>query len=179
MMRIERGLAQSGEMLAAAEHSGIGQPAQKLACVGNHLLRIVRNRPRFQHRTRSLVSQVEHRGKIHVEAQSAAVFADYTSMLAKERPAARGKDFSRRRRRPDHIAETVYRAALKVDAGEKRRGHALLAFAQKSMRLLSPGDVAGEQNHAGRLNLREQGSEVRRHLGPVEADDEELADIKV
>ena len=49
MMRIERGLAQSGEMLAAAEHSGLAQPAQKLAGVGNHLLRIVRNRPRTQH----------------------------------------------------------------------------------------------------------------------------------
>ena len=179
MMRIERGLAQSGEMFAAAEHAGIAQPAQKLARVGNHLLRIVRNRPRTHHRTRSLVGQVEHRGKIHVEAKRAAVFADHAPMLAKERPAARGKNLCRRRRRTEHVAETVHRAAFKVHASEKRRRHALLAFAQKSVRLLSSGDVAGKQDHARRLNLREQGSEARRHLGPVEADDEELADVHV
>src|ERR1700687_1124345 len=45
------------------------------------------------------------------------------------------------------------------------------------MGLLSSGDIAGKQNHACGLNLREQGSEAWRHLGPVEADDEELADI--
>src|SRR5216683_2824699 len=45
MMRIERGLAQSGEMFAASEYAGIVQPVQKLARVDNHLLWIVRNRP--------------------------------------------------------------------------------------------------------------------------------------
>ena len=175
-MRIERSLAQSGEMFAAAEHSGIAQPAQKFARVGNYLLRIVRNRPRTQHRTRSLIGQVEHRGKIHVEAKSAAVFANHASMLAKERAAARAKNLRRRRRRTDHIAEAVHGTAFKVHAREKRRGHALLAVAQKSVRLLSSGDVAGKQNHARRLNLREQGSEARGHRGPVEADDEELAE---
>ena len=98
-------------------------------------------------------------------------------MLAKKRAAARGKNLGRRRRPTDHVAETIHRAAFKIDASEKRRGNALLAFAQKSVRLRGPGDVAGKQNHARRLNLREQGSEARRHLGPVEADDEELADL--
>ncbi len=179
MVRIERGLAQSGEMFAAAEDSGIAQSAQKLARVDNHLFRIVRDRPRTHHRARRLEGQIEHRGKIHVEAKRAAVFADHATMLAKKRAAARGKNLCRRRRRTDHVAETVHRAAFKVHASEKRRGHALLAFAQKSMRLLSSGDVAGKQNHARRLNLREQGSEARRHLGPVEADDEELADFQI
>jgi len=62
-MRIERSLAQSREMFAAAKHGGISQPAQKLARVGNHLLRIVRNRPRTHHLSRSLVGQIEHRRK--------------------------------------------------------------------------------------------------------------------
>src|ERR1700692_5042846 len=110
MMRIESGLAQSGEMLAAAEHTGVAQPAQKLARIGTHLLRIVRNRPRTHHRTRSLVGQVEHWSKIHIEAKSAAVFADHAPMLAKERPAARGKNLCRRRRRTKHVAETVHSA---------------------------------------------------------------------
>ena len=81
-MRIERSLAQSREMFAAAKHGGISQPAQKLARVGNHLLRIVRNRPRTHHLSRSLVGQIEHRRKIHVEANRAAVLADHSSMLA-------------------------------------------------------------------------------------------------
>jgi hypothetical protein len=47
------------------------------------------------------------------------------------------------------------------------------------VRLLSSGDIAGKQNHACRLNLPEQGSEAWGHLGPVEADDEELADLRM
>ena len=58
------------------------------------------------------------------------------------------------------------------------RCHALLTVPQKRMRLLSPGDITGKQNHARRLNPSEQGSEARRHLGPVEADDEQLADVQ-
>ena len=113
----------------------------------------------------------KRQSKIHVEAKRAAVLADHAPMLAKERAAARGKNLCRRRRWTDHVAESVYGAAFKVYASEKRRGHALLAFAQKSMRLLSSGDVAGKQNHPRRLNLGGQGSEPRGHLGPVEADD--------
>src|SRR6266852_8828454 len=45
------------------------------------------------------------------------------------------------------------------------------------MRLRSSRDVTGKEDHARWLNLREQGSEAWRHLGPVEADDEELADF--
>ncbi len=170
-MRIKRGLAQPREMLTAPEHAGISQPAQKLACVDNHLFWIVRNRPRTHHRTRSVVGQVEHRSKIHIETKRAAVFANHAPMLAKERAAARGKSLRRSGRRAEHVAETIHRAAFKVHASEKRRGHALLAFPQKSVRLLSSRDVAGKQNHPRRLNLREQGSEPRRHLGAVEADD--------
>ncbi len=92
-------------------------------------------------------------------------------MLAKERPAARGKNLCRRRRRTDHVAEAVHGATFKVHAGEKRRANVLLAFAQKSVRLLGSSDVAGKENHARRLNLREQGREARRHRVPVEADD--------
>ncbi len=98
-------------------------------------------------------------------------------MLAKKRAAARGKNLRRRRRRAEHAAETIHRAAFQIHASEKRRGDALLAFAQKDMRLFRPSDVARKQNHPRRLNLRKQGSEPRRHLGSIEADDEELADI--
>src|SRR6267378_2322101 len=98
-------------------------------------------------------------------------------MLAKERTVARRKNFCRRRRRTHRVAETVHGAAFEVHTSEKRRGHTFLAFAQQSMRLLSSGDIAGKQNHPRRLNLREQGSETWRHLGPVEADNEELADL--
>src|SRR5260370_32214683 len=171
MRRLERGLAQSGEVFAAAEHAGIAQPAQKFARVGNHLLRIVRDRPRTHHWTRSLVSQVEHRRKIQIETKSAAVFADHASMLAKERSTARSKNLCRRRRRTEHFAETIHGTAFKVHASEKRRRYALLAFVQESVRLLGSGDIAGKQNHTRRPNLREQGGEPRRHLGPVEADD--------
>ena len=100
-------------------------------------------------------------------------------MLAIEGAAARGKNLCRRRCPTDHVAETIHRAAFKIDASEKRRGNALLALTQKSVRLRGSGNVAGKQDHARRLNLRKQGNEVRRHLGPVEADDEEPADIHV
>src|SRR5271169_4193772 len=96
MMRVERGLTQSGEVFAAAEDAGIAQSAQKLTSVSNDLLRIVGNRPRTHHRPRSLVGQVEHRSKIHVEAKGAAVLADYAPMFAKERAAARSKNLCRR-----------------------------------------------------------------------------------
>ena len=77
----------------------------------------------------------------------------------------------------EHVAETVHGAAFEVDAGEERRRDVFLAVAQESMRLLGAGDVAGKQDHARGLDAREQGSETRRHLGAVEADDEELADV--
>src|SRR5580700_2266891 len=179
MMRIERSLAQSREMFTATEHSGIGQPAQKLAGVNNHLFRIVRDRARAQHRARRLASQVEHWGKIHFEAKGAAVFADHAAVLAKESPTARSKNLCRRRGRTEHVAETVHGAAFEVDASEERRGNVLLAFAQKSARLLSSGDVASKQDHARWLNVLEKGSEAPGHLGTVEADDEELADRRV
>jgi hypothetical protein len=37
--------------------------------------------------------------------------------------------------------------------------------------------VTGEEDHAGRLDRGEQGSEARRHLDAVEADDEKLTDV--
>ncbi len=92
-------------------------------------------------------------------------------MLAKEAAAAGGKNFCRGRSGADGAAETVYRAAFDVDAGEKRRGYVLLAFAEERVRLLGGLDVAGKEDHACWLNLREQGSQVRRNLSSVEADD--------
>src|SRR5580658_8259468 len=119
LMRVDSRLAEPGEMFAAAEHARIAQAAQKLAGVGDHLFRIVGNRARTHHRTRSRVGQVEHRGKIHVEAQRSAVFADHAPMLAKNRSASGGKHLRRRRRRTEYVAETVDGAAFKVDASEK------------------------------------------------------------
>jgi hypothetical protein len=45
------------------------------------------------------------------------------------------------------------------------------------MRLLRACDVARKQDHSRRLDARKQGSETWRHLGAVEADDQELSDI--
>ena len=92
-------------------------------------------------------------------------------MLAKELPITRGENISRRRRRPKHISKAIHLPAFKVNASKERRRNAFLAFAQQSERLLSPSDIACEENHARGLNFREQGSEPRRHLGAVEADD--------
>jgi len=77
----------------------------------------------------------------------------------------------------EHVAEAVYLAAFEINAGEERRLDAFLAFAQQAVRLTGGSDVAGKQDHAGRLDFCEQGSEARGHLGRVEADDEELADL--
>src|ERR1700675_2142335 len=158
-MSIERGLAQSGEMFAAADHACVVKSAQKFAGVDNYLLWIVRNRARTHYGTRGLKSQVENRCEIDVEAERAAVFADDASVLAKERTAARSKNLGWRRRPAKDLAKTVDRATFQIHASEKGRGNGLLTFAKKSMRLLRPGDIAGKKDYARRMNFGKQGRE--------------------
>src|SRR5208283_6171984 len=93
---VERSLAETGEVLAAAENAGIGESAQELTRIAGHLRRVVRDCPRTQHCPGGLESQVEHGSEVHIEAQRAAVFADDASMLAKERAAACGENVCRR-----------------------------------------------------------------------------------
>ncbi len=92
-------------------------------------------------------------------------------MLAKERAAARGKDFRRRRCCPQRFPKTIDCTSLEIDASKQRSRNLLLAFPQKRMCLLGTLDIARKQNHPRRLNLPKQGSQPRRHLGSIEADD--------
>jgi hypothetical protein len=48
---------------------------------------------------------------------------------------------------------------------------------QQPVRLLTAGYIARKENHACRLQSREQGTELRGHLGSVETDDEQLPDL--
>ena len=77
----------------------------------------------------------------------------------------------------ERFAEAVDASAFEIDAGKERSRHALLAIAQKAPCLLGSPNVAREQNHSRGLQPLEQGTEARRHLSAVEADDQELADM--
>ena len=176
MVRVEVGLAESWEMLAAAEDAGITHPAQEFASVDDDLLRVRRDGSRTHHRMRRLERKVERGSEVHVEAERAAVHANDASVLAEELAEAGGKDLRGRRSRTEHVAEAIYRSAFEVYTRKEQRCDLFLAIAQELMRLRSARDVAGKQDHSRRLDAREQGCETRIHLGAVEADDQELAD---
>ena len=97
-------------------------------------------------------------------------------MLAEKFAIAGCEYIRRRRRRAQHIAESIDAAAFKIDAGKQRGRDALLAIAQQTPGLAGILDVAGEQNHSRRLNTLQQGIEARRHLRAIEAEDQKLAD---
>ena len=92
MMRVEIGLAEPGEMLAASEHTGIVQPAQEFARVGHHFFRIGRHGAGTHHRARSLKRQIERGSEVQVETERAAVFADDAPVLAEESAVAGRED---------------------------------------------------------------------------------------
>src|SRR5882724_9053754 len=164
-------------MLAAAEDTGITQPTEEFAGVGNDLLGIIRDCPRAHHGSRGLKRKVERGSEVHVEAERAAVRANDASVLTEERAVAGGKDLCRRWCGPEHVAETVYGSAFEVYTSEEVCRDVFLAVAQEATRLLGTCDVARKQDHAGWLDACEQRSETRIHLGAVEADDQELADL--
>src|SRR5258708_38990375 len=99
-------------------------------------------------------------------------------MLAEEPPMFRCEPVCRGRRWAERVAKAVNAPAFEIDAGEQRCGNALLAVAQQSPGLVCGLYVAREQDPARRLQSLEQGSEARRHLCAVKADDQKLADLR-
>src|SRR5258708_25895702 len=99
-------------------------------------------------------------------------------MLAEEPTIFRGETVCRGRSWAERVAKAGKGRALEIDAGEQRCGNALLAVAQQSPGLVCGLYVAREQDHARRLQSLEQGSEARRHLCAVKADDQKLADLR-
>ena len=99
-------------------------------------------------------------------------------MLAEEFAIAGGEDICGGGRWTEHVAKAIYDSAFEIDAGEQRRRNAFLAIAQQTPGLLGSLYVAREQDHSCRLQSLEQGTEARRHLCAVEADDQELADCR-
>ena len=120
-------------MLAAAEDVGIAQSAQKFARVDD---RPASDRPKPRANSspdrEASKAKIEDGSEVDVEAKSAAVFADDAAVLAKELAIAGGEDIGGERRGTDHVAEAVHLAAFEIHAGEKRRGHMLLAIAQQA-----------------------------------------------
>ncbi len=94
--------------------------------------------------------------------------------LRKSLRSPRGKDIRRRRRRPEHVAKAIDSSALKIDAGKQRHRDALLTLTQQPPSLLRALDIAREENDSRRLQPPKQGSEPRRHLGAVEANNQKL-----
>jgi hypothetical protein len=87
------------------------------------------------------------------------------------------EDVGRRWCRTGDVAKAIHSAALHVNAGEQAGRDAGLALLEQPVRLLSACDIACEKNYARRLQPREQGTEPRRHLGAIEAHDQQLADL--
>src|SRR5713101_4714399 len=104
-------------MLAAAEDTGITQPTEEFAGVGNDPLGIIRDCPRAHHGSRGLKRKVERGSEVHVEAERTAVRADDASVLAEQRAVAGGKDLRGRWSRSEHIAEAIYRSTFEVYTG--------------------------------------------------------------
>ena len=52
-----------------------------------------------------------------------------------------------------------------------------LAIFEQLVGLAGTDNIASKQNYAGGLNLAEQRSQARRHLGSVESDNEQLPNI--
>src|SRR5579863_6883167 len=158
-------------MFSAAEHARFPKSGEKFARIGGCFARIRRDRARPHHASRSLKSEIKRRGEINIEPQSAAVFADNLAVLAKKFAIAGGKNIRSRGRRTQHIAKAVYAAALQINARKQPGRNAILAVAQQPRRLFDGLYVSRKQDHARRLQPREQGTEPRRHLRAVEAED--------
>src|SRR5271154_3359222 len=97
-------------------------------------------------------------------------------MRAKKFAVSGREHLRRRRRRSEHIAKPIDTSAFQIDAREQRRGNTLSAIAQQPPSLLRALYIAREQNNPRRLQSRKQGTEPRRHLRAVEANDQELPD---
>ena len=143
-----------------------------MTCLG-----ICRYRTRAHDSARCSKCEIHDRSKVSVETQRAAGFADDLAVLAKEPGIAGGKNIRRRRRRSSDVAKAIDLATFHIDARKQRRRNACLAFFEQFVSLLATDDIARKENHTRRLQSCEQGTESRRHLGAVEADNEELANL--
>jgi hypothetical protein len=96
---------------------------------------------------------------------------------AEELAIGRSKDVRSRRSRTEEVPKPVDVAAFKVDTGKQRRQKAFLAIIQERPRLRCAFYVSCKQYHSCRLQPSKEGTDARRHLRPVEADNEKLADL--
>jgi hypothetical protein len=179
VVAIELSFAQAGKVFARARDAGFPQAGKESAGIDDDFARVGGNSARTHDRTGRLKREVKRGGEVDVETESAAIFADHLSMLAKELAIAGGEDFRGRGRGAQHVAKAIHTAAFEVNTRKERRCNLCLAALQQPESLFRSSDVAREENHAGGLNAAEQSGEARGHLGAVEANDQELADVAV
>jgi len=176
-MAVERALAEAGKMLAAPQNPGVCQSGKELTDVFHGFHGIWRDCARCHHLARCLEGQVEDGGEVYVEAECTAVLADNLAVLTKHARIAGGKHVRRRRRRPERVTKTIDAPAFQIDASEKRRRNALLAFPQQLPGLFRRLNVADEKDHAGWLQTAKQGSESCADLDSIESYDQQLSRI--
>ena len=127
---------------------------------------------RLHHAPGSLKCQIQDRSEVDIESQRSAVLAHDLSVPA-EQLSILGVEYLRcRRRRSQRIAKAIDGSPFPINACEQRRGNTLLTFAQQTPCLFRTPDVPREENYSLRLQPRQQGSDPRRYLRAVEADDQ-------
>jgi hypothetical protein len=95
-------------------------------------------------------------------------------MPAKELAIARSKDCRWRRGGSDRFLKSIHKAPFHVDAKKWRNFDQSLASLQKFISLLGADDISREQDDTCRLHASKQGTDLRRDLGSVKANDERL-----
>ncbi len=123
VVRIEVGAAESGKVLAAAEHAAVAQAAQKCARVGDGFLRRLARQCANPARSSTLRIARSNTGAKSVLKPSARTSSPI------RRPCRRKSFFdpaaatsAHRRDGRDDVAQAIDRAALHVDAEKHRRG---------------------------------------------------------
>jgi hypothetical protein len=177
VMAVERALAEAGKMFPAPKNPGVCQSGKELADVFHGFHGIWRDCARCHHLARRLEGQIEDGGKVYVEAERTAVVADNLAVLAKHARIAGGKHVRRRWRGPKGVAKTIDTPAFQINASEKRRRNAFLAFPEQLPGLFRRLNVTGEKDHAGRLQAAKQGSESCADLDSIESYDQQLSRI--
>jgi hypothetical protein len=95
-------------------------------------------------------------------------------MPAKELAIASSKYCRWRRGWSDRFLKPIYEAAFHVYAKKWRNFDQSLASLQKFISLLGADDISREQDDTCRLHAGKQGTELRRDLGAVKANDKRL-----
>src|SRR5579883_1236802 len=84
VVRVEVAFAESGEVLAGAEDVGDVEPVEKAAGVERGLFGIGRYGARGEHAARRREIEIDGRGKVGVEAESADLVADKLAVFLEE-----------------------------------------------------------------------------------------------